>query len=162
MRRLNYVEIGKSGKYFNSHDKQQIDNLMMYNGYKSNFTILEKGFYLRVDAAKKIVRNETVLNFIDNLIKVHKDKDKEERRNYIRAELTGKVVMANYGKTSYYTIQDIMFEDLDKIILDGTNTTLRSYYEDKFKISIKNAKQPLIVVENRKKDDKAQKTLLVP
>jgi hypothetical protein len=134
----------------------------MYNGFKSNFTILEKGFYLRVDAAKKIVRNETVLNYIDNLIKVHKDKDKEERRNQIRAELIGKVVMANYGKTSYYTVQDIMFDELDKIVLEGTNTTLRTYYEDKYKIQIKNPKQPLLVAENRKKDDNAQKTLLVP
>lgn len=33
----------------------------MYNGYKSNFVSLEKGFFLRVDAAKKIVRNQTVL-----------------------------------------------------------------------------------------------------
>lgn len=61
MRKLNYVEIGKSGKYFNAKEKTPIDSLTMYNGYKSNFVSLEKGFYLRVDAAKKIVRNQTVL-----------------------------------------------------------------------------------------------------
>lgn len=57
MRKLNYVEIGKSGKYFNATDKTLIDNLNMYNGFKSNFVSLEKGYFLRVDAAKKIVRN---------------------------------------------------------------------------------------------------------
>lgn len=57
MRKLNYVEIGRSGKYFNATDKTIIDNLNMYNGYKSNFVSLEKGYFLRVDAAKKIVRN---------------------------------------------------------------------------------------------------------
>jgi hypothetical protein len=57
MRKLNYVEIGKSGKYFNSKEKTNIDSLTMYNGFKSNFVALEKGYYLRVDAAKKIVRS---------------------------------------------------------------------------------------------------------
>lgn len=33
----------------------------MFNGYKANFVKLEQGYFLRVDAAKKIVRNQTVL-----------------------------------------------------------------------------------------------------
>lgn len=70
--------------------------------------------------------------------------------------------MANYGKTCYYTIQDILFDDLEKIVLDGTSMTLKTYYEEKYKIQIKNPRQPLLVAENRKKDDKVQKTLLVP
>ena len=57
MRGLDYMEIGRSGKYFNTKQKQNIDNLMMFSGYKSNFVLLENGFYLRVDSAKKIVRN---------------------------------------------------------------------------------------------------------
>lgn len=57
MNNLNYVEIGRSGKYFNSRNKVDIESLMMFSGYKSNFVQLEKGIFLRVDAAKKIVRN---------------------------------------------------------------------------------------------------------
>ena len=33
----------------------------MFNGYKANFVRLEKGYFLRVDPAKKIVRKQTVL-----------------------------------------------------------------------------------------------------
>jgi len=76
MRRLNFVEIGKSGKYFNSKDKCLIDNLFMYSGFKANFVMLEKGYFLRVDSVKKIVRNETVLQHIDQLYRIHKDKDR--------------------------------------------------------------------------------------
>lgn len=61
MKKLDFVEIGRSGKYFNGKEKTNIDNLIMYNGYKSNFVRLEKGYFLRVDPAKKIVRNQTVL-----------------------------------------------------------------------------------------------------
>lgn len=40
MRGLDYMEIGKSGKYFNTRNKTLIDNLMMYSGYRSNFVLL--------------------------------------------------------------------------------------------------------------------------
>jgi len=79
----------------------------MYSGYKSNFVKLEKGYFLRIDPAKKIVRNQTVLDFIDSMYAVHKNKDKEERRQVIKAELIGKIVMSNYGKTQYYQVTDI-------------------------------------------------------
>ncbi len=105
MRKLNYIEIGRSGKYFNATEKTKIDNLMMFSGYRSNFVQLEKGFYLRVDSAKKIVRDQTVLQVIDDIYKIHKDKEKEERRMILQGELVGKIIMTNYGKTSYHKIE---------------------------------------------------------
>ncbi len=72
MTKLGYVEIGKSGKFFNPKQKEVIDNLLMFSGYKANFVRLEKGIYLRVDPAKKIVRNETVLQFIDSFYQMHR------------------------------------------------------------------------------------------
>ena len=46
----------------------------MYNGFKSSFVQLEKGIFLKVDAAKKIVRNQTVLAYIDQIYALNKDK----------------------------------------------------------------------------------------
>lgn len=37
----------------------------MFSGYRANFMFLETGIFLRVDTAKKIVRSQTVLQFID-------------------------------------------------------------------------------------------------
>jgi hypothetical protein len=37
---------------------------------------LERGIYLRVDTARKIVRSQTVLETINNIYKQHSDKDK--------------------------------------------------------------------------------------
>ena len=90
----------------------------MYNGYKSNFVRLEKGYFLRVDPAKKIVRNQTVLEFMDELYMIHKDKDKAEKRNTLKANLIDKIVMSNYGKTQYYQINDIEFIDLTLVVID--------------------------------------------
>ncbi len=85
MGKLGFTEIGKTGKYFNNKDKEEIDSIIMYNGYKSNFVQLEGGLYLRVDSAKKIVRKETVLDCINQFYKIHEGKDKEEKRNLLKA-----------------------------------------------------------------------------
>jgi aubergine-like protein len=159
MRKLNYVEIGKSGKYFNAKDKSSIDNLTMYNGFKSNFVSLEKGYFLRVDAAKKIVRNETALEFIDSVYKQYRDLSKEEKRMHVKNGLVGMTVMSNYGKTNYYRVSDVQFNELETVIFDSSETKLLDYYKDKYKIIINNMKQPLLVAEGK---DKTKPLLLVP
>jgi hypothetical protein len=85
---------------------------MMFSGYRSNFVLLENGFYLRVDSAKKIVRNQTVLQVIDEVYKIHQDKDKDEKRLILQNELQGKIIMTNYGRTSYHKIEEVVFQDL--------------------------------------------------
>jgi hypothetical protein len=37
MSRLGFIEIGKSGKYFDVSKSTQIDKLKMYKGFSSNF-----------------------------------------------------------------------------------------------------------------------------
>lgn len=56
--KIGYTEIGKSGKFFKVNSPQTLDaDLKMFSGFKANFMTLEKGIFLRVDSAKKIVRN---------------------------------------------------------------------------------------------------------
>jgi hypothetical protein len=76
MAKNQYVEIGKTGKFFNSKQKRNVDNLMIFSGYKANFVYLERGYFLRVDSAKKVVRNETVLDYINSLYQNNNSKDK--------------------------------------------------------------------------------------
>lgn len=158
MNRLNYVEIGRSGKYFNAKDKVPIDNLVMYGGYKANFVHLEKGYFLRVDPAKKIVRSDTALEAIDGIYVKNRDKDKEERRQLVRAALVNAIVMANYGKTRYYRVVDILFADIAAIKLED-DLSLVDYYKTKYSIEIKSLKQPLLVAESKNPE---KPTYLVP
>ena len=81
----------------------------MFSGYKVNFMELEKGIYLRVDTAKKIVRNQTVLQYINEIYKLHSDKERDEKRSILKQELINKIIMTNYGKTRYVRILDIEF-----------------------------------------------------
>ena len=80
---------------------------MMFSGYRSNFVQLEKGFYLRVDSAKKIVRDQTVLQVIDDIYKIHKDKEKEERRIRMPVLLRGLEKQNNAKLLQTETCNDI-------------------------------------------------------
>ncbi len=52
--------------------------------------------------------------------------------------------MTNYGKTRYLKISDVVFQTVDQLTLNGTDTTLRAFYETKYNKRIENAKQPLV------------------
>lgn len=58
-----------------------------------------------------------MLQVIDDIYKIHQDKEKEERRLILQNELINKIVMTNYGKTSYHKIEEIVFQDLENIQL---------------------------------------------
>ncbi len=77
MSRLGYIEIGRTGKYFTTAKATPIDNLKMYKGFTSNFLECDRGMFLRVDSARKIVRNQTVLEEINAIYKRCQDMDKE-------------------------------------------------------------------------------------
>ena len=121
MRRLNYIELGKSGKYFDisNNSKKTFESLVMYSGFKSSFVNLEKGCFLRVNTAKKIVRNQNVKEFIDNCYKMHEGKEKDQKRALVEQELIGKIVMTNYGKARYYSIAGLQFGPIDNIMLEN-------------------------------------------
>lgn len=49
---------------------------MLFKGFKANFMNLEKRICLRVNTANKIVRNMTVLQFINEIYNIHAEKER--------------------------------------------------------------------------------------
>lgn len=78
---------------------------------------------------------------------------------HVKSAVINLTVMANYGKTNYYRITDVQFNDLQSIVFDDSDIKLLDYYKDKYKISIKSLKQPLLVAEGKKKE---KPLLLIP
>jgi predicted DNA-binding antitoxin AbrB/MazE fold protein len=76
-----FQELGKTGgRYFDTSRMKPLDNLRLYDGYKVNFLRLEKQVFLRVDSIKKVVREDTVLDFINAFYRKHNSIDKEKIR----------------------------------------------------------------------------------
>lgn len=106
---------------------------------------------MKVDTANKIVRSCNVLQCINDLYSLHNGKSKEEKRAVIQAELCGKMVMANYGNSRYWRIDEIVFDlNCEDIIVDKTtNMNMLEYYKSKYNIDVKIKKQPLIRTTNK-------------
>jgi hypothetical protein len=154
-----YSEIGRTGKFFNIKYKKEIDNLNMYSGFKANFMMLERGIFLRVDSAKKIVRNQTVLEYIDDLYKKNEQRDRDDKRNIVKNALVNQIVQVNYGNGRYYKIEDVVYKDLTEEFASGEKTNMIDYYRTKYNITIRKPKQPLLKAENKRGQ---HEILLVP
>lgn len=78
--------------------------------------------------------------------------------------MVGKMVMANYGKNKYYTIESILFDSsLDVFTFhDGKKIiNLLQYYKTTYNIQVKNTKQPLVKVLGNKKDKNEKITIVL-
>lgn len=105
--------------------------------------------FLRVDTARKIVRNDSVLDVINSVYKVHAGKDKEEKRNELKKVLIDAIVMTNYGKSTFYRVLDVEFRSMLEVPISEEIPNLKEYYRLRYNLQVKQEAQPLLVVENK-------------
>lgn len=60
--------------------------------------------------------------------------------------MVGCTVMTNYGASKYYRVIDVDFSDIETTMLEGTETSVFQYFKDKYGITIKKLKQPMLEV----------------
>lgn len=118
----------------------------MYSGFKANFCLLDKGIFLRVDSAKKIVQNRTVLDFINELYKKNETKDRDDKRNLVKLALKDQIIQVNYGNGRYYKVEDVVYKELTEEFMAGEKTNIIDYYKARYNITIHKPKQPLLKV----------------
>lgn len=68
--------------------------------------------------------------------------------------------MTNYGSPRYVKVLDIEFPDLNDILISGQNIPIIAYYMKKYNVKIENQKQPLLIIEEKRRKD--QKIYMVP
>lgn len=54
----------------------EVENVLIYSGFKAHFELLDNGYYLTVDTTKKIVRNESVLEYINYLYTTYEGRER--------------------------------------------------------------------------------------
>lgn len=145
---MNYIQVGKGNRFINPSSKKALANagIVLFTGYETSFNMLESGLYLRVDSITRIVQDKTVLEYINGIYMKHSHLNKDEKRNMVQEEMTGKTVMANYGNSRYWIIREVVFDvnfDNEQIDESG-NLSLTEYYLRNYGLRINNKKQPLL------------------
>lgn len=59
--------------------------------------------------------------------------------------------MTNYGKPRYIKIIDLEFTDIDTTVLPQKKMSIRQYYTERYNLTIENSKQPLLIIEEKRK-----------
>ena len=142
MKNLKMNEMGRTSKYV-YNDKAHIALLESYpievrTGFKTSIQMLVSGVKLQVDYCSRILRTESVLDYIRSW---------KGNVNEIKEALIGSSVLANYSGYRYYKIDDVDFKKNPQSTFDTKEgpVTYIQYFKKKYSVDIKDGKQPLLI-----------------
>ena len=111
--------------------------------------MLQRGVLLNVDIVHKVLRTDSVLNFITDV----KNRCRGDVCSEIKKALIGVTILTSYNKRTY-KVDDIDFEKSPKdtfvLDADGTETTYHEYFKSKYQAAIRDMNQPVIISVNQK------------
>ena len=131
-----------------------------YPGFTTSFMETDNGNFLNVTLKNKIIQSDSILDVLKD-----KEYDVKQNQKDIREDLQDKSFKVSYGNENKYKIDDILFDRDPKkqtINYNGKSINLIEYYNKKYKIKIKEEKQPLIVVHSKTKNGEPQNNYFVP
>ena len=135
-------------------------SINFYPGFTTSFMETDKGNFLNVTLKNKIIQSDSILDWL----KERKYEKKENQRDILE-DLLGKSFKVSYGNENKYKIDDILFErypNNQTINYNGKTINLIEYYNKKYKLKIKEQKQPLIVVRNKTNNGEFQNNYFIP
>jgi aubergine-like protein len=131
-----------------------------YPGFTTSFMETDNGNFLNVTLKNKIIQSDSILDVLKD-----KEYDVKQNQKDIREDLQDKSFKVSYGNENKYKIDDILFDRDPKkqtINYNGKSINLIEYYNKKYKVKIKDEKQPLIVVHSKTKNGEPQNNYFVP
>ncbi|CAD8166637.1 unnamed protein product [Paramecium octaurelia] len=154
----NMKELFGKGKFYESNINQE-KNLQKFNvgymkGFRSALCNGQSSPLLQIDYSVKLINTYTILKMISDL----KWKfDKHEIYEKLSKKLIGQSGLAQYSNR-FYRINDIDFSRNPQSMMEDGKTTYRQYYQQRYKITIKDLSQPLLVHYTKK----GQQIRLIP
>jgi len=152
MRSLRFETIGP--KSFNSARAQSLaaHNIKVWPGFDARMIMKERGALLNVDVAFKVVRTDSVLNYMSELReKASRGRGGGDWQEAVQQGLTGATVVTRYNQKTY-RVERVEFSMSPETTFDkqGTQTSYKEYYKARYNEDIKDPNQPLLINKDRK------------
>ena len=142
---LGLRQLGSCPNFFNPNSPQAIRGfpVSIWPGYFASVNLYREGLQLRLDKTHKLVRTDTVLEYIRSM----------RNRAEIEANLDGCLVMTTYGQRFIYRVESVMFAETPKSTFESSAGLLSyaQYYRDQYDITVSDLSQPLLEVRFRNK-----------
>nr|AAM96947.1 macronuclear development protein 1 [Stylonychia lemnae] len=150
MRGLRFETIGR--KSFNSAKAHSLDahKIKVWPGFDARLIMKEQGVLLNIDVCFKVVRQDTVLEFINDLRSKCEQKNLDFQEEIMNA-LKGTTVVTKYNQRTY-KVERVDFSMSPETTFDksGTQVSYKDYYKTRYNESVNEPNQPLLINKDRK------------
>jgi aubergine-like protein len=150
MRGLRFETIGR--KSFNTAKAHTLDahKIKVWPGFDARLIMKENGVLLNIDVCFKVVRSDTVLNYMNEL----REKIEQKGGDYqeeIQAALAGTTLVTRYNQKTY-KVERVEFSQSPETTFDksGTQVSYKEYYKTRYNEEITESNQPLLINKDRK------------
>ncbi|KAI4568727.1 hypothetical protein MJG53_014345 [Ovis ammon polii x Ovis aries] len=147
---MNLQQIGRN--YYNPSDPIDIPNhrLVIWPGFTTSILQYENNIMLCTDVSHKVLRSETVLDFMFNLFHQTEEHKFQEQ---VSKELIGLIVLTKYNNKTY-RVDDIDWDQNPKSTFkkaDGSEVSFLEYYRKQYNQEITDLKQPVLVSQPKRR-----------
>ncbi|XP_004844044.1 piwi-like protein 1 isoform X1 [Heterocephalus glaber] len=147
---MNLQQIGRN--YYNPHDPIDIPNhrLVIWPGFTTSILQYENNIMLCTDVSHKVLRSETVLDFMLNL---YHQTEGHKFQEQVAKELIGLIVLTKYNNKTY-RVDDIDWDQNPKSTFkkaDGSEVSFLEYYQQQYNQEITDLKQPVLVSQPKRR-----------
>jgi chemotaxis protein histidine kinase CheA len=133
--------------------------LELWPGYITSINPTESGVTLIADLSHKIIRTDTVYDFLMDQMRKFK-----QNRAQVNGSLVGQVVLTRYNNRTY-RIDDIAWDKTPKSKFqkkDNTEVSYMEYYAKAYNKNIRDAEQPLLLHKHRRRGQEPELIYLIP
>ncbi|XP_072043848.1 piwi-like protein 1 [Amphiura filiformis] len=141
--------------YYNPNKPATIPqhHLMLWPGFITSILQYEKDVMLMADVSHKILRSDTVVDILYELLKTKgRGRFKEEATR----ALVGEIVLTEYNNKTY-RVDDINWDMNPKSTFkkfDGTEISFVEYYKTNYEKNIEDMDQPLLISRPKKREER--------
>lgn len=152
MSKLNMCQIGRN--YYLPSEAKNIPrfNLDVWPGYVTSCGAYEAGVMLFMDVSHRVLRTQTALEIMEDLVKRNPD----NAQNAIKNLLIGKAVITRYNNR-LYRVDDVLWEQSptsEFSLSNGEKITFLDYYKKSYNLDIEHHEQPLLLSIPKEKNNR--------
>nr|XP_033813092.1 piwi-like protein 1 isoform X1 [Geotrypetes seraphini]XP_033813093.1 piwi-like protein 1 isoform X1 [Geotrypetes seraphini]XP_033813094.1 piwi-like protein 1 isoform X1 [Geotrypetes seraphini]XP_033813095.1 piwi-like protein 1 isoform X1 [Geotrypetes seraphini]XP_033813096.1 piwi-like protein 1 isoform X1 [Geotrypetes seraphini] len=150
LKMMNLQQIGRN--YYNPNDPVTVaaHRLMIWTGFTTSILQYESNIMLCTDISHKVLRSETVLDFMYTMYELHGERAFQE---ICAKELIGLIVLTKYNNKTY-RVDDIDWDTNPKFTFkksDGSEISYIDYYKKQYNQEITDLNQPALVSQPKRR-----------
>lgn len=150
---MNLLQLKQVGRYYYDPNRPASipqHKIELWPGYITSIQCYEGGMMLLCDVSHRLLRTETVYDFIFELYHRKKDRFEEETKR----QLVGNIVLTRYNNKTY-RVDDVAFDQNPKCTFTfhtGEQMSYVDYYRKVYNKEIQDPEQPLLVHRPKEKE----------